>query len=368
MAGSIDKTVFISYRRTNSFMARAVYQSLTAKGYDVFFDFEGVNSGDFEQIILGNLRARAHFLVILTPSALERCNEPGDWLRREIETAIDEKRNIVPLFFEGFNFSTPSIAQYMVGRMALLKNYNGLNVPADYFNEAIDRLINRYLNVPLDGVIHPLSKGARKGAAVQKAAIGKTDQVTDNELAAENWFEQGYKHGEAKDYDEAIRCYSEAIQLKPEYPAAYYNRGVNYGEKGNFEEAVRDYTEAIGQNPGYVDAYYNRGVNRSKLDDFDGAIRDYTEAVRLKPDFATAFYNRGVNWGKKGDFDNAIKDYMAAIRLLPDYVDAFNNLGDAYFNKGDYDLAIKNFEKALQFNPDYAIARTNLKIARAKKK
>jgi hypothetical protein len=113
----IEKTVFISYRRTNSFTARAVYQSLIAKGYDIFFDYEGVNSGDFEQIILGNLRARAHFLVILTPSALERCNEPGDWLRREIETAMDEKRNIVPLFFEGFNFGSPSISQYLTGKI-----------------------------------------------------------------------------------------------------------------------------------------------------------------------------------------------------------------------------------------------------------
>lgn len=36
--GRIEKTVFISYRRMNSFMAREAYQSLTARGYDVFFD------------------------------------------------------------------------------------------------------------------------------------------------------------------------------------------------------------------------------------------------------------------------------------------------------------------------------------------
>jgi hypothetical protein len=35
-------------------------------------------------------------LVLLTPSALERCGEPGDWLRSEIEVALDSKRNIVP--------------------------------------------------------------------------------------------------------------------------------------------------------------------------------------------------------------------------------------------------------------------------------
>ena len=35
-------------------------------------------------IILQNIRARAHSLVLLTPSALERIDEPNDWLRREI--------------------------------------------------------------------------------------------------------------------------------------------------------------------------------------------------------------------------------------------------------------------------------------------
>ena len=106
----IEKTVFISYRRTNTPWALAIYQSLTAHGYDVFLDYQNLKSGDFEQVILQNIKGRAHFLIVLTPSALERCAEPGDWLRREIEWAIDEKRNIIPLFLEGFNFGTPSIA------------------------------------------------------------------------------------------------------------------------------------------------------------------------------------------------------------------------------------------------------------------
>ena len=98
----VEKTVFISYRHTNVAWALFVYQDLLINGFDVFFDYESISGGDFETIILDNIRARAHFLVILTPSALERCHEPGDWLRREIETAIDEKRNIVPLMMESW--------------------------------------------------------------------------------------------------------------------------------------------------------------------------------------------------------------------------------------------------------------------------
>lgn len=105
-----EKSVFMSYRRSNIPWALAIFQNLTHHGYDVFFDYNGIASGDFEQVILGNITARAHFLVLLTPSALERCDDPNDWLRREIETALASQRNIVPLMLEGFDFGTPKIA------------------------------------------------------------------------------------------------------------------------------------------------------------------------------------------------------------------------------------------------------------------
>ncbi len=37
--GSVEKTVFISYRRKDISWALAVYQYLTSHGYDVFFDY-----------------------------------------------------------------------------------------------------------------------------------------------------------------------------------------------------------------------------------------------------------------------------------------------------------------------------------------
>ena len=136
--GRVEKTVFVSYRRTNAAWALAIFQNLTQHGYDVFFDFNGIASGDFERVILGNIEARAHFVVLLTPSALERCGDPADWLRREIETALASQRNVVPLMLEGFDFGTPAIANQLTGKLAALKSYNALRVPAEYFGEAMD--------------------------------------------------------------------------------------------------------------------------------------------------------------------------------------------------------------------------------------
>ena len=150
--GRIEKTVFLSYRRTNFPWALAIYQDLTQHGFDVFFDFTSIASGEFESAILENIRARAHFLVLLTPSALERCGEPEDWLRREIETALSIQRNIVPLTLEGFDFGSPGIDSQLIGPLAALKRYNALPVPVAYFFQAMDRLREKYLNVSLDAV------------------------------------------------------------------------------------------------------------------------------------------------------------------------------------------------------------------------
>jgi hypothetical protein len=174
----VEKTVFISYRRTDESWGLAVFQDLTQHGYDVFIDYDGIASGKFEAIIFENIRARAHFLVLLTPTALERCGDPKDWMRREIEAALDSQRNIVPLMFTGFDFDAPATASRLTGKLAALKEYNGLPIPKGYFSQAMERLRNRFLNVPIDAVLHPASDSAQQVAKEQKdkatMALGKS--------------------------------------------------------------------------------------------------------------------------------------------------------------------------------------------------
>jgi hypothetical protein len=180
----IEKTVFISYRRKDISWALLVYDYLTSPKhkYDVFFDFTSIPAGDFEQIILSNIKARAHFVLLLTPTALDRCNEPGDWLRREIEFAIDQKRNIIPLFFDKFSFGSPNVADKLTGKLSALKRYNGLEVPSIYFKEAMNRLRKQYLSIALDAVLHPVSMAVQEivrheQAAVNQALIQKNEKT-----------------------------------------------------------------------------------------------------------------------------------------------------------------------------------------------
>ena len=63
-----------------------------------------------------------------------------------LETALDTRRNIVRLMLDGFEFGPSD----QLGTLEALRHYNGPRVPVDYFSEAMGRLREKFLNVPLD--------------------------------------------------------------------------------------------------------------------------------------------------------------------------------------------------------------------------
>jgi tetratricopeptide (TPR) repeat protein len=361
----IEKTVFISYRRRGgSPWALAVAQNLTQHGYDVFFDYKGIASGDFEQVILENIRARAHFLVLLTPSALDPADEPSYWLRKEIETALEHRRNVVPLMLEGFDFATPSMAKYLTGTLGMLKNYNGLTVSVEYFDEAMNRLRAKHLHVPIETVLHAASAVAKQAAAEQRVAAATARSVTGYELTAQRWFERAF---EATDLDTQLSCYTQAIELKPDLADAYSNRGIVRRRKGDLAGALADYDEAIRLKPDLAAAYSNRALARVDEGDVERALADYDAAIRLKPDFALAYNNRGLARSGTGDVDGALADYDEAIRLDADFAKAYNNRALARTDKGNHDGAMADYAEAIRLNPDFAEAYLNRGVDRGHK-
>lgn len=347
--GRIEKTVFISYRRTNFWTALAVFQNLNANGYDVFFDYKSIPSGDFEQAIIENVISRAHFIVILSPSALERCNEPGDWLRREVETAIDNKRNIIPLTMESFDFGSLATVKALTGKLSSLKKYNALSIPAEFFDEAMARLRSeRFLNRPLESVPHSVSSITKQITEEQKSSANKVPAVEKEQLTAQEWLERGFVLAvEKSNYDEAIYCFTQAITLTPDFSDAYYNRGLAYKHNGNLDKAIQDYDETIRLKPDELDAYFNRGLSRAKKGEFDAAIQDYNEVIRLRPNDSGAYNNRGMIRREKGDLAGSIKDFDEAISLKPDYVRAYNNRARVFMQKGEFSKSIIDFLKVI---------------------
>lgn len=345
----IEKTVFISYRRTNLPWALAIFQNLKNEGYDVFFDYLSIPSGDFENIIVENIKGRAHFVVILTPSALERCNEPGDWLRREIETAMDEKRNIVPLMLESFDFGSPYTTKALTGKLENLKKYNGLRLHSEYFFEGMNRLREQYLNVSLDAIIHPISASTRPATEEHRSIASDAPLVEKEELTAQEWYERGYVFQLDENLEEAIRCFNESIRLEPKHDRSYFWRGMVFHKIGKVDDAISDYKTAIHLLPEalYFSARGNAYLDKNEVEE---AIADFNQAIQINSKYITSssYYFRGDAYFEKGDVDSAIADYTEAIRLEPNLESAYWSRAIAWEKKRAYNKAIADYQKYLE--------------------
>jgi tetratricopeptide (TPR) repeat protein len=134
-----------------------------------------------------------------------------------------------------------------------------------------------------------LFKGNRLHEA--KEAYGRICQI--DKADAESWFMLGVIHGNLKNADEAMACFSKAIELRPDYALAHYNIGNLLYVQGKPEEAVKAFREAIRMDSQYAAAHGNLGYALLTLGRDDEALSCFREQARLNPENADALTNLG---------------------------------------------------------------------------
>lgn len=93
-----------------------------------------------------------------------------------------------------------------------------------------------------------------------------------------------------KRYDDAIKHYSDAIDLDSENAVYYSNRCAAYmkkGTKSDFQKALEDAESAIRNKRTWAKAYARKGNALFGLKKFDEAIAAYKEALEYEPDNTT---------------------------------------------------------------------------------
>ncbi|EZA50513.1 Sterile alpha and TIR motif-containing protein [Ooceraea biroi] len=139
---SPDKSldVFVSYRRSNgSQLASLLKVHLQLRGFSVFIDVERLEAGKFDNNLLQSIRQAKHFLLVLTPQALERCIqdvECKDWVHREIVAALQSQCNIIPII-DNFMWPEP---EELPEDMRTVCHFNGVRWIHDYQDACVDKL------------------------------------------------------------------------------------------------------------------------------------------------------------------------------------------------------------------------------------
>ncbi|XP_068126194.1 NAD(+) hydrolase SARM1 isoform X2 [Hyperolius riggenbachi] len=133
--------VFISYRRsTGSQLASLLKVHLYLHGFSAFIDVEKLEAGKFEDKLIQSVISARNFVLVLSAGSLDKCmgdNECKDWVHKEIVTALNCGKNIVPVT-DHFDWPDPlSLPEDM---RSVLK-FNGIKWSHEYQDATIEKII-----------------------------------------------------------------------------------------------------------------------------------------------------------------------------------------------------------------------------------
>uniref|UniRef100_A0A9J8C3E9 Serine/threonine-protein phosphatase n=1 Tax=Cyprinus carpio carpio TaxID=630221 RepID=A0A9J8C3E9_CYPCA len=86
-----------------------------------------------------------------------------------------------------------------------------------------------------------------------------------------------------KDYENAIKYYTEALELNPSNAIYYSNRSLAYLRTECYGYALVDATRALELDKNYIKGYYRRATSNMALGKFKAALKDYETVVRVRP-------------------------------------------------------------------------------------
>uniref|UniRef100_A0A672QUK5 NAD(+) hydrolase SARM1 n=1 Tax=Sinocyclocheilus grahami TaxID=75366 RepID=A0A672QUK5_SINGR len=133
--------VFISYRRTTgSQLASLLKVHLQLRGFSVFIDVEKLEAGRFEEKLITSVQRARNFILVLSANALDKCMGDvamKDWVHKEIVTALNGKKNIVPVTD---NFVWPDPASLPEDMSSILK-FNGIKWSHEYQEATIEKIL-----------------------------------------------------------------------------------------------------------------------------------------------------------------------------------------------------------------------------------
>ena len=167
----------------------------------------------------------------------------------------------------------------------------------------------------------------------RQAGDDQTELVTDStegiapsepESATEQ-FQLGNTHYEAGRWEQAITAYQKAIELDPNYQAAYANLGVTYYQQHQFNLAASQYEKALELNPEDGEVAYNLGVlylqqalsqgGQPNPDLLDQAVSQLQLASEMSPELAEPYFSLGVAYLALNQNAEAIQAFNTFLSL-----------------------------------------------------
>ena len=161
-------------------------------------------------------------------------------------------------------------------------------------------------------------------------------------------------------YDNARNAFSRAQAENPNNPFPYLQLAQLELLQNKTDAALQYLVSAVQLKPDFGAAYYLASQIYAFDKDFTNAIPAATKAVQSASDDPLGWYNLGTIYYASGDYASASAALEQALVRQPQYSNAIYMLGLTYHKLGRSEDAIKAFEDLNKLNPNQELVLTAL--------
>ncbi|CAL8089529.1 unnamed protein product [Calicophoron daubneyi] len=116
-----------------------------------------------------------------------------------------------------------------------------------------------------------------------KVSATKAEPTEEVKTMAETLKNQGNHCMKEEKFEEAVACYTKAIEMWPTNAVYYSNRAAAYSRLDQQTKAIEDCQKALTIDPKYSKAYGRMGIAYSSLGDYAMAVESYRKGLELDP-------------------------------------------------------------------------------------
>ena len=273
------------------------------------------------------------------------------------------------------NIKRPDSYNYSRGVEAI--NNNNAEEALDYLNKEINEHPDNGYAFAWIALVRNYNEEFGRALTAANVAVKKIPSK-DKEYKAFAYGTRAHVYLNLEDTIQALKDYSQAINIVPDDDRFYNQRAQVYYEQGKYDLADKDYLKMISLKEGDVMGYMGIGRNANAQKRYEDAIKQFDYVVKLEPNYSSAYSFRAESYIGLKKYNEAIDDVISALGIDRDRKAFYElqELADSAFEQTvaklkvqkikepneqswDYDLGIV-YERAAKYNKAIAYYKESL--------
>ena len=195
-----------------------------------------------------------------------------------------------------------------------------------------------------------------------KKGLGLAKSIHPSDNTPEYWRLKGNDFFRSGNFEEALACYEQALNLDPLYSLAWNNRGSVMGYLERYEDALKAFTKAVEIDPNNDLAWRNRAkILGGKFKRYEEAVYSYDKVLEIDENDCESWWLRGTELEQLKRYEEASDSYQRALIIKPNqwfvWLSYGNNLN---LNMKQYNQSLLCYDKALEFFHSEEVAYPSL--------